>query len=58
LYITSKNLYLSTAHRGAPKKGRETAWLQPPTNQNLRKNTGFEVSMISNVLRDLPFSQS
>ena len=37
--------------------------LQPPpttttTNRNLKKNTDFVVTMISNLLSDLPFSQN
>jgi len=52
LYLMSKNLYSSTIHSGTPKRGTGNAWLQPPTNQNLRTNTDFVISIISNVLYD------
>jgi len=52
-------VYIQVPYTGAhPKRAKGTAWLQPPTNQNLRKNTDFVVIMLSNILHDLPFSQN
>jgi hypothetical protein len=39
-------------------EGEGNARLQPLENQNLRKNTDSVVTMISNVLLVLPFSQN
>jgi hypothetical protein len=51
------HLTVHQIHRGAPKGGCWGAAPPKPKNQDL-KNTDYVDVMISNVLRDLPFSRN